>query len=208
MGNVVALKKARAAPHLLQLKIELAGIRPLIWRRVVLPETVTLPKLHQVIQVVMGWQDCHLHEFEIAGERYGIPDPDYDLVDPLSNEQRVRLASALGAARSFSYLYDYGDNWIHRIKVERRIEPDPLFDTALCVTGANAAPPDDVGGAHGYADLSTPSPTRDIPNIKPCSTGSAQPSTPLPSTSPKSIDDSQRSNSDRQHGVGRTLTSQ
>lgn len=151
MGNVVALKKARAAPHLLQLKIELAGIRPLIWRRVVLPETVTLPKLHQVIQVVMGWQDCHLHEFEIAGERYGIPDPDYDLVDPLSNEQRVRLASALGAARSFSYLYDYGDNWIHRIKVERRIEPDPLFDTALCVTGANAAPPDDVGGAHGYA---------------------------------------------------------
>ena len=151
MNKVVPLKTVRTPPHLLQLKIELAGIKPLIWRRVVLPETITLPKLHQVIQIVMGWQDCHLHEFEIAGERYGIPDPDYDFGEPVRNEQRVRLAAALGTARSFRYIYDFGDDWEHRIKVERRLPPDPVFDIALCIDGANAAPPDDVGGTYGYA---------------------------------------------------------
>lgn len=47
-------------------------------RRVAVPETITLGKLHDVIQATMGWCDCHLHEFEIAGERYGIPNPEFD----------------------------------------------------------------------------------------------------------------------------------
>lgn len=153
MGTVVRLPKARPAPHLLQLRIELAWIKPTIWRRVVVPETITLPKLHQVIQAVMGWHDCHLHEFEIAGERYGIPDPDYDFAEPVRVEQRVRLATALGGAKSFRYVYDFGDDWEHRIKVERRLPPAPLFDTALCIAGANASPPEDVGGEPGYADF-------------------------------------------------------
>lgn len=153
MGTVARLPKARPAPHLLQLRIELAWIKPAIWRRVVVPETITLPKLHQVIQAVMGWLDCHLHEFEIAGERYAIPDPDYDFGEPVRSEQRVRLATALGGAKSFRYVYDFGDDWEHRIKVERRLPPDPLFNTALCLGGANASPPEDVGGAPGYADF-------------------------------------------------------
>lgn len=153
MGTVVRLTKARPAPHLLQLRIELAWIKPLIWRRVVVPETITLTKLHQVIQAVMGWLDCHLHEFEIAGERYGIPDPDYDYGEPIRSEQRVRLATALDGAKSFRYIYDFGDDWEHRIKVERRLPPEPLFNTALCIAGANAAPPEDVGGEPGYIDF-------------------------------------------------------
>lgn len=152
MGTVVRLPKARPAPHLLQLRIELAWIKPAIWRRVVVPETITLAKLHQVIQAVMGWHDGHLHEFEIAGERYGVPDPDYDF-EPVCSEKRVRLATALCGAKSFRYVYDFGDDWEHRIKVERRLSPDPLFDTALCLGGANATPPEDVGGAPGYADF-------------------------------------------------------
>jgi len=90
MGTVARLPKAQPAPHLLQLWIELAWIKLAIWRRVVVPETITLPKLHHFIQAVMGWHNCHLHEFEIAGERYGVPDPDYDF-EPIRNEQRVRL---------------------------------------------------------------------------------------------------------------------
>ena len=59
MSNIVPLSKPRTrrVPELLQLKIELAWIKPLIWRRVVVPESITLPKLHQVIQVAMGWMD-------------------------------------------------------------------------------------------------------------------------------------------------------
>ncbi|WP_264165922.1 plasmid pRiA4b ORF-3 family protein [Burkholderia sp. AU30280] len=61
------------------MKIALSRIKPSIWRRVVVPETITLAKLHRVIQAPLGWTDSHLHEFEIAGERYGIPDPAFGL---------------------------------------------------------------------------------------------------------------------------------
>jgi hypothetical protein len=69
MVKTVSLPKP--APDLLLLHIELKWITPTIWRRFVVPESITLGKLHHVIQVVMGWSDSHLHEFEIAGEKYG-----------------------------------------------------------------------------------------------------------------------------------------
>ena len=132
MSNIVPLSKPRTrrVPELLQLKIELAWIKPLIWRRVVVPESITLPKLHQVIQVAMGWMACHLHEFEIAGEHYGIPDPDFEWGEPVRSEQRVRLGTALGAAKSFRYTYDFGDDWEHRIKIEKRLPPIPNWPSA------------------------------------------------------------------------------
>lgn len=81
--------RKKTSGSLLQLKIELAGIKPLIWRRVIVPEAITLAKLHQVIQAVMGWTDSHLHEFEIAGEQYGIPDPDDSFGPPVVSEIRL-----------------------------------------------------------------------------------------------------------------------
>ena len=156
MSNVVPLPKTRIrrVPELLQLKIDLAWIKPVIWRRIVVPESITLPKLHYVIQRTMGWQGGHLHEFEIAGERYGTPDPDFDWGEPVRAEQRVRLGTALGHAKSFKYTYDFGDDWEHRITVEKRLLPDPeLAHCAICLDGANACPPEDVGGAPGYADF-------------------------------------------------------
>lgn len=156
MSPVVSLSKPRArrSPDLLQLKIELAGIKPVIWRRIVVPESITLPKLHRAIQVTMGWMDCHLHEFEIAGERYGIPDPEFEWGEPVRSERRVRLGTALGSAKSFKYTYDFGDDWQHRIKVEKRLPPDPeLSKCVLCVDGANACPPEDVGSEPGYMDF-------------------------------------------------------
>jgi hypothetical protein len=73
---VKTVRLPKPAPDLLLLRIELKGITPTIWRRFVVPENITLGKLHQVIQVVMGWSGGHLHEFEIAGEKYGIADSD------------------------------------------------------------------------------------------------------------------------------------
>jgi hypothetical protein len=147
-------KTPRAPERRLQLRIELAWIQPVIWRQIVVPESITLPKLHQVIQVTMGWQDCHLHAFDIAGETYGVTDPDFDFDDTMQSEQRVRLGTALGRARSFRYTYDFGDSWEHLIKVEKRLDPDPEpAPCALCIAGANACPPDDVGGEPGYINF-------------------------------------------------------
>lgn len=98
MPNVTRLPKP-ANDRLLQLHIELTWIKPAIWRRVAVPERITLSKLHQVIQAVMGWSDTHLHEFEIAGESYGIPDPDWG--PPVVSEQRKTLTKVLYGAKAF-----------------------------------------------------------------------------------------------------------
>ena len=91
----------------------------------------------------------HLHEFEIRGERFGIPAPEFDW-EPIRSETRIQLKTAQGAALSFRYIYDFGDHWEHRVKVENRWPGDPEFARhVLCLAGANAASPEDVGGPPG-----------------------------------------------------------
>lgn len=137
----------------LQLHIELRGSRPKIWRRVLVPETISLAKLHAVIQAVFGWSGGHLHEFQVGEERFGTPDPEYDALGEVRNERTTRLSTALGAASTMNYVYDFGDDWQHRIKVEKVLAPAPSGMLPLCVAGANATPPDDCGGIYGYYDF-------------------------------------------------------
>jgi hypothetical protein len=140
-------------PSLLELRIILLDVEPVVWRKVLVPGSITLPKLHRVLQIVMGWQDYHLHEFQFSAARYGVPDPDFPDNPLLWNEARVKLENALSASTSFNYLYDFGDGWEHRVEVERI----PLADSQLrwprCMAGENACPPEDVGGALGYAEF-------------------------------------------------------
>jgi len=147
------IRRIKTPAAILQLHIELRGTKPKIWRRVLVPETITLAKLHGVIQAVFGWGGGHLHEFSVAEERYGTLDPDYDAPGSVRSERTTRLASALGSSRTMNYVYDFGDNWQHRIKVEKTLMPDPQLELPLCVGGANAAPPDDCGGVYGYYDF-------------------------------------------------------
>ena len=111
---------------LLQLRIELRYTDPMIWRRVLVPDTITLVQLHAVIQESMGWSNSHLHEFEIAGLRYGMTDSEWDVDPELINEERKELLKVLGDQKQFDYLYDFGDSWLHRITLEKilpMIEP-------------------------------------------------------------------------------------
>jgi hypothetical protein len=152
MNNVISFEKAKAkrAPRILQIHIELAWVEPKIWRRILVPETITLGKLHEVVQNVFFWNDTHLHEYDFHGERYGTPDPLFD-VNPVKADTQVQLKTALGKLVSFNYLYDFGDHWLHVMTVEERFPPDSAFShKAVCLDGANAAPPDDVGGAPGF----------------------------------------------------------
>ncbi len=146
------LQRVKTAPAILQLHIELRGSKPKIWRRVLVPETISLLKLHLVIQAVFGWGHSHLHEFIAGdGERYGTVDPDYDEPGSVSSE-KTRLTTALRRS-TLSYVYDFGDNWDHRIKVEKTFAPDPLLTLPFCVGGGGATPPEDCGGMPGYADF-------------------------------------------------------
>ncbi|WP_287815767.1 plasmid pRiA4b ORF-3 family protein [Pseudomonas sp.] len=138
---------------LLSLHVELSGIEPAIWRHLVVPADLTLPQLHEALQVAMGWHDMHLHEFRLQGRDYGVPDPGGAYGAPLTDEAGVVLAEALGGATVFSYLYDLGDDWLHEITVSPYHGVPRVSSAPFCVEGANACPPEDSGGPIAYADF-------------------------------------------------------
>lgn len=146
------VQRIGASASILQLHIELRGIRPKVWRRLLVPQTITLTKLHLVIQAAFGWGHSHLHEFIASdGERYGSSDP-LDAMDGVTSGQKVRLTTVLRTA-TLTYVYDFGDYWEHRIKVEKTLAPVPGLTLPFCVGGAGATPPEDCGGVPGYADF-------------------------------------------------------
>jgi hypothetical protein len=137
-----------------QLRIELRGVKPLVWRRVIVPQNITLAKLHAIFQRTMGWTNSHLHEFTIAQHRYGMPDPEWEFGEPVADERRVRLKPLLEeGARRFTYLYDFGDSWEHVVKVEDLLPAEPDSAPIVCIAGENGCPPEDVGGVPGYEEF-------------------------------------------------------
>ena len=131
-----------------QLRIALHEVEPTVWRRVLVPGTVRLNKLHRMIQAAMGWEDCHLHAFEIAGSRYGMQFDDFP-PDEL-DEKTVTVLAAIGDTDRFAYEYDFGDSWEHELVVEDRWRMPIGLKFGVCVDGANRCPPEDCGGSGGY----------------------------------------------------------
>ena len=133
-----------------RLKISLDDIEPEIWREVQVNGNIYLDDLHEMIQIVMGWENCHLFEFSKDGERFGIPDPD-GWGEPVTKASSVKLNAVLGNKKEqMSYLYDFGDDWLHTIEV---LEIMSEGAWPFCLSGKRACPPEDVGGAFGYADF-------------------------------------------------------
>jgi hypothetical protein len=134
-----------------QLKITLSGVsRPPVWRRVLVPADVTLGDLHDVIQVAMGWDDYHMHLFSVGGQDYGSPDPELGH----ASDRNVLLSQVLsGPGDRLGYTYDFGDDWEHDIVLEETRNAVPEETYPSCVAGKGACPPEDCGGAWGYAGL-------------------------------------------------------
>lgn len=134
------------------LKITLDGIAPAIWRRFVLPADISLDRLHDVIQIVMGWQDSHLHEFILDGKRF-TEDPESP--EDGENEERFRLCDLVKRiGKTFKYHYDFGDSWMHQVVVEETNHTLPSHDAPIaCLEGKRACPPEDVGGVPGYDEF-------------------------------------------------------
>jgi hypothetical protein len=142
---------AMPKPSIYQLKITLVGIQPPIWRRIMVPSTMRLCRLHDAIQEVFGWTDTHLHHFEKHGEYWGVPD-DEDF-EELSDESKVPLRKVLlGDGDSMTYTYDFGDNWRHKVLLEK-MHPAGEISRPMCVDGRRRRPPEDVGGPSGYAEF-------------------------------------------------------
>ncbi|MET4136678.1 plasmid pRiA4b ORF-3 family protein [Pseudarthrobacter sp. PvP090] len=160
-----ALSVARESPRLagtpiLQLKITLNDSKPPIWRRVLVPAGMPLPQLHQVIQAAFGWLDYHLHEFRIGGFRgtaYAPADPDGEDEfdgDASRDESSATVGELLPAVGStMGYTYDFGDNWVLAIKVEKTLADDGGGQLPRCTAGRGMAPAEDSGGTWGWANI-------------------------------------------------------
>jgi hypothetical protein len=138
-----------------QVRIDLLGVKPPIWRRLILPGNLTLDCVHAVLNEAMGWTDIHLHRFRTGSD----PDSpqfitEFDLaegdVGVLEDDIRLDQVVAVKGDRLW-YAYDFGDRWEHVIKVED-VLPVPSEDIEL-VTGRRACPPEDVGGPRGYEEV-------------------------------------------------------
>ncbi|MBI5899698.1 MAG: plasmid pRiA4b ORF-3 family protein [Rhodocyclales bacterium] len=151
-----ATKKPPAvkATNVFVLRIDLAHLKPAIWRRIEVPSDIGLSKLHNVIQMAFDWTDSHLHGFNIGNAIYGPGDPDpFGFGMKELDERKHKLSSVAKAGDRFTYTYDFGDDWIHAIKVEKVTQVEPGVHYPRCTAGKNAAPPDDCGGPWGYAEL-------------------------------------------------------
>jgi hypothetical protein len=136
------------------LHIRLEHIEPLIWRRVIVPGQISLYKLHQFLQVIMGWENYHLHMFYIGEKQYGEPDPDYDDIVIKRDKHALFYAVAPVEGMHLRYEYDFGDGWSHDITVEKIEHLDQVdYVVPRCLEGARAAPVEDCGGVWGYTEL-------------------------------------------------------
>ena len=145
-------RRITAKTRIYQLKIQLARISPPVWRRVLVPGEIDLGEVHDVIQTAFGWNDSHLHQFEVGAHRYGPSYPDVGL-DDAEDESQAKLFRLAGEGSRLTYTYDFGDDWDHHITVEKVLDPQPGARYPTCTAGRRACPPEDVGGPWGYADF-------------------------------------------------------
>ncbi len=146
-----------AGERLYQFRITLKDIWPPVWRRIQVKDC-SLDKLHEHIQTTMGWTNSHLHRFMIDGVLHGDPDllcegweDEVQPVDSLHTKIST-IVPENGKQLRFEYEYDFGDDWEHEILFEGCLRAARGARYPLCVDGARACPPEDVGGVSGYEE--------------------------------------------------------
>lgn len=137
-----------------RIKVTLADVAPEVMRRLVVPLTFRLDRLHLTLQAAFGWTDSHLFAFHAGGMSWGIPNPDGDFGHPSIDARKSRLYDIIRetGAKTIHYLYDFGDGWDHVIKLEKWFENTPMDGLPFLLEANGRCPPEDVGGPPGYAD--------------------------------------------------------
>jgi hypothetical protein len=193
----MARKGMWVPPDIYQRKVTLRWTKPPIWRRLWVPAGFTLADLHWAVQVAMGWDDSHLHEFRVGEKRFGKPDPSDWFMGPsaVASERTTLLFVVLGKVGAKAiYTYDFGDSWEHAIVVEKVLAREPGVAYPCCVGGKLQGPPEDCGGIPGYYNLLEAIRDPRHPSMKTCGIGSAANSTLPPSPLMRSIADLPRCN--------------
>ena len=150
----------------IKLKVNLENMPFPIYRKVLVPEDITMGELHLVIQVAMGWENCHLFQFNDKKERpnirvqqeieednfWGQSHSDNFNADELSLLEFLDYTDG----KTFWYWYDFGDDWWHKISIQKITKKDLseyVGDTPVCTEASGICPPEDCGGPWGFAQL-------------------------------------------------------
>ena len=137
---------------LYQIKVTLTDVHAPVWKRALLSPEITLGKLHLILQIVMGWEDRHMHRFLHGGREYS--DPRFESEGNALDERKTVLGVIMKAPGDrLVYEYDFGDDWRHELIYEEWIQSDEHVPYAICIEGARACPPEDCGGPYAYNDL-------------------------------------------------------
>lgn len=132
------------AAEIVQIKVWLLGISPMVWRRLLVPNTCSLRELHGIIQVAMGWEGIHLYQFCLRSRRYGSWEVSASSPDVTLAALRLRKGTR------FAYEYDLNIPWRHEIRIEDHLPAEPGKAYPRCPGGVGACPPEDCGGPGGY----------------------------------------------------------
>ena len=142
--------------NIFQVRIELARYRPKIWRRLLVRPDLPLSDLHLAIQIAMGWDNSHLHQFikdrKFYSERL---EEDWTWDDAHNIDySEMHVSDLLTKEKDkIEYEYDFGDGWVHEIRLEKILPADDTMKSPVCIGGELACPPEDCGGIWGYAQM-------------------------------------------------------
>ena len=142
-----------------QLKITLNNVTPPVWRRVAVPANLSFSQLAYVFNTVMGWCGYHLFMFTFYRDMLEIEEesPDYPFEEMWDDRERLEAKrTCIGDildedVKSFTYIYDFGDDWHHTVKVEKVLDLDKNCSQLLKYKGE--CPKEDCGGPWGYRTL-------------------------------------------------------
>ena len=138
-----------------QLRVVIAGISPLIWRRLLVPAQATIAELHTVLQTVFGWSGEHLHRFVIHGREYGIS---YIGGPGFRDDARSVRLGGLGLRLGERFVYEYNlfAAWEVQLRVERMVQAEPGRTYPRSIGGRRAGPPEEWGGLWDFLERTQP----------------------------------------------------
>lgn len=137
------------------MRVDLKGAKPPIWRRFSLPVDASFFDLHVAIQDTFGWQNRHLHAFELLVNGRSQASFSYGLDHHPHIENYCEFRSRLCDIHTdgfdvIHYTYDFGDDWEHKVKIEKQVLGDENRPRAIFLKGRGACPPEDCGGIGIY----------------------------------------------------------
>ncbi len=140
--------------QLFQFKVQLKNIKPAICRTIIVPDSTNFFQLHNIIQIAMGWYNCHLFQFfKDRKNSISIPNKQYDYIQ-VKDATKIKLKNYFTEIKqTITYEYDFGDGWEHMVTLEKIMPNDRKINYPDCIKGKRNCPPEDCGGPWRYEDF-------------------------------------------------------